>query len=96
VSQHITQQQDQRKETFLRRAISMGELIDFAITIMTAGIMFYTSTQVRMSNLEIRMSNVENSYKDIKESLQRIEQRQAEAKDELNSIKIQLNNKKDR
>lgn len=89
-------EQDQKKEPVLKRAISLGELIGFAITILVSGIMFYTSTQVRMNALELRMTNAEGSFKEIKESLYRIESRQSEAKDELNNIKIQLNNKKDR
>lgn len=86
----------EKKEHPLKRSISVGELIGFALTILAAGIMFYTSTQVRMNALEIRMNNAENSFKEIKESLSRIESSQDETKDELNSIKIQLNNKKDR
>lgn len=74
----------------------MGELVGFAITIFAAGIMFYTSTQVRMNALEIRMNQAEGLSKEIKEALLRIETRQGQARDELNSIRIEINNKKDR
>lgn len=90
------QQGSEKKEMFLRRAISLGELIGFAIVIFSSGIMFYTSTQVRMNALEIRMDQAEGLSREIKDALLRIENRQSQARDELNNIRIEINNKKDR
>jgi len=84
------------RETFLKRGISMGELIGFAITIISVGIMFYTSTQIRLNALEIRMDNAEGQSRTILQQLDRIEDKQDKIKEKINEVEIKVTNKKDK
>ena len=84
------------KEPFLKRGISMGELIGFGVTIVSVGIMFYTSTQVRLNALELRMTVQEGNSNTIIEKLDRIEDKQDKIKEKINEVEVKLSNKMDR
>lgn len=88
--------QEQRKESFLQKGISVGELIGFGFTIIGVLIVSYTSIQVRFNSLEIRMNNVEGQYSKISTQLERIETKQDETKENLHKLENQIINKVDR
>jgi hypothetical protein len=86
----------EEKESFLKRGISMGELIGFAVTIISTGIIFYTSTQVRLNALELRVDMQDKQSKTIIEKLERIEDKQDGIKEKINDVELKLTNKMDR
>lgn len=87
---------ENKKESFLKRGISVGELIGFGMTIIGVLFLNYTSIQVRFNSLEIRMNNVEGQYNKIITQLERIETKQDEAKENLHKLENQIVNKQDR
>lgn len=83
------------KETLFKKGISMGELIGFAITIISTGIIFYTSTQVRLNSLELRINMHEGQSKNIIEKLDRIEGKQDKLKEKISEVEVKLSGKMD-
>jgi len=71
------------KESFLKRGVSLGELIGFAITVIGATVIFYTTVQVRLSALEMRMESSMDFQK-------RVESKLDEIKDDVNRVKIEV------
>lgn len=83
------------KETLFKKGISMDELIGFAITIISTGIIFYTSTQVRLNSLELRINMHEGQSKNIIEKLDRIEGKQDKLKEKISEVEVKLSGKMD-
>ena len=73
----------EQKESFLKRGVSLGELIGFAITVISATVIFYTSVQVRLGALEMRMDSSMDFQK-------RVETKLDEIKDDVNRVKIEV------
>jgi len=73
----------EQKESFLKRGVSLGELIGFAITVIGAAVIFYTSVQVRLGALEMRMDSSMDFQK-------RVETKLDEIKDDVNRVKIEV------
>jgi len=71
------------KESFLKRGVSLGELIGFAITVIGATVIFYTTVQVRLSALEMRMESSMDFQK-------RVESKLDEIKEDVNRVKIEV------
>lgn len=88
------------KEPLLKKSITVGEVLSLAIALLGAGIIFYTTVQIRLSALELRMTKSElesQEYrKDQNKFQERIESKIDGVKDDLNKIKIEVINKKDR
>jgi peptidoglycan hydrolase CwlO-like protein len=87
---------EQKKETFLKRSISVGELIAFGVSVAAFLITTYTSNEVRFNSLELRMNNQENQYNKVSSQLERIESKQDETKESINNLEKELINKQDR
>lgn len=69
--------------------ITMGELIGASIVILGAVLMFWKTTDVRISALEIRMENKEKIDDQISSKLDRLQE-------SINEVKIALQNKEDK
>jgi uncharacterized coiled-coil protein SlyX len=87
---------EQKKETFLKRGVSLGELIGFALTVGGFFIFTYTSNEVRFASLEMRITNQESQYQKVSNQLERIETKQDETKESINNLEKELINKQDR
>jgi hypothetical protein len=83
---------EQRKETFLKKSISVGEVLSLAIALLASGIIFYTTVQVRLSALELRMLRSEQTaseYQKRQEQFQeRIENKIDVIKDKINQVEL--------
>lgn len=69
--------------------VTMGELIGASIVILGAVLMFWKTTDVRISALEIRMENKEKVDDQISNKLDRLQE-------SINEVKIALQNKEDK
>lgn len=69
--------------------ITMGELIGASIVILGAVLMFWKTTDVRISALEIRMENKEKIDDQISSKLDKLQET-------INEVKIALQNKEDK
>ena len=69
--------------------VTMGELIGASIVILGAVLMFWKTTDVRISALEIRMENKEKVDDQISNKLDRLQE-------SINEVKISLQNKEDK
>lgn len=69
--------------------ITMGELIGASIVILGALLMFWKTTDVRISALEIRMQNKEKVDDQISSKLDKLQET-------INEVKIALQNKEDK
>jgi hypothetical protein len=69
--------------------VTMGELIGASIVILGAVLMFWKTTDVRISALEIRMENKEKVDDQISSKLDRLQE-------SINEVKIALQNKEDK
>jgi hypothetical protein len=84
----------QEAKSFLKREISMGELVGVAIMLIGLGITFYNSTSVSVSNHELRIKVLEtllekekaDSRLDKTES--RVEAKEAQRQSEIRYDKI--------
>jgi hypothetical protein len=72
-----------------RMGITMGELMTASIVIISATLMFWKTTDVRISALEIRMENKEKVDDQISNKLDRLQE-------SINEVKIALQNKEDK
>ena len=69
--------------------VTFGELLAVAVVVIGACLMFWKSTDVRLSALEIRMQTKEQSDANISNKLDKLQ-------DGINDVKISLQNKQDR
>lgn len=69
--------------------VTMGELIGASIVILGAVLMFWKTTDVRISALEIRMENKEKVDDQISLKLDKLQE-------SINEVKISLQNKEDK
>lgn len=69
--------------------VTMGELIVASIVILGAVLMFWKTTDVRISALEIRMENKEKFDDQISTKLDKLQE-------SINDVKISLQNKEDK
>lgn len=69
--------------------VTMGELIGASIVILGAVLMFWKTTDVRISALEIRMENKEKFDDQISVKLDKLQE-------SINDVKISLQNKEDK
>lgn len=72
-----------------RFGISMGELLASSLVILAAILMFWKTTDVRISALEIRMENKEKVDDQISAKLDKLQE-------SINEVKITLQNKADK
>lgn len=72
-----------------RLGITHGELIGAAIVIIGALLMFWKTTDVRLSALEIRMNVNDRSGEQINAKLDRLQEG-------INDVKVSLQNKQDK
>ncbi len=83
----------QQKESMLKKSITVGEVLSLAIALLGAGILFYTTVQVRLSALELRMSTSEKSIEVFRvnqvQFQDRIETKLDAIKDDISTIKIE-------
>jgi hypothetical protein len=79
----------ENKQVEKRLGITMGELMTASIVIISAMLMFWKTTDVRISALEIRMSNKEKSDDQISIKLDKLQET-------INEVKISLQNKEDK
>lgn len=90
----------ERKESMLKKSITVGEVLSMAIALVGASIIFYTTVQVRLSALELRMAKSETESGEYRKEQQkfqdRIESKIDGIKDEINTIKVQVTQKKDK
>jgi hypothetical protein len=77
------------KISFVRRTITIGELAAVAITVTTFILTFWISTSTRLSILE-------NQMKDRKDNDQSVSTKIDKLTDNVNDIKIILQNKQDK
>jgi hypothetical protein len=77
------------KQAEKRLGITMGELMTASIVIISATLMFWKTTDVRISALEIRMSNKEKTDDQISIKLDKLQET-------INEVKIALQNKEDK
>jgi len=77
------------KQSEKRLGITMGELMTASIVIISATLMFWKTTDVRISALEIRMSNKEKTDDQISIKLDKLQET-------INEVKIALQNKEDK
>ncbi len=90
----------QQKEPMLKKNISVGEVLGMAIALLGAGIIFYTTVQVRLSALELRMERSEQSNSEYRKN-QEVFQMRLEGKidginEKINGLQIEVTKKKDR
>jgi len=79
----------ENKQVEKRLGITMGELMTASIVIISATLMFWKTTDVRISALEIRMSNKEKTDDQISIKLDKLQE-------SINEVKIALQNKEDK
>lgn len=79
----------ENKQVEKRLAVTMGELMTASIVIVAAILMFWKTTDVRISALEIRMSNKEKVDDQISTKLDKLQE-------SINDVKISLQNKEDK
>ncbi|MEI8111184.1 MAG: hypothetical protein WCH59_09365 [Chitinophagia bacterium] len=72
-----------------RLGINHGELLAASIVIISAILMFWKTTDVRLSALELRMNNKEKTDEQINAKLDKLQ-------DGINEVKIALQNKQDK
>ena len=84
----------------LKRTISLGELIGFALVVITAVASFWISTNVRLTALEIRQASQEKTQEvsNIKfdESFKQLNTKLDALNEGQTSILINMQNKQDR
>jgi hypothetical protein len=73
----------------IRKSITLGELIAVAVVIIGAVLMFWKTTDVRLSALEIRMNEKDKISEQISDKLDRLQ-------DGVNDVKLTLKDKQDR
>ena len=72
-----------------RLGINHGELLAASIVIISAILMFWKTTDVRLSALELRMNNKEKTDEQINAKLDKLQ-------DGINEVKTALQNKQDK
>lgn len=69
--------------------ISYGQLIGAAVVVLSAVLMFWKTTDVRLSALELRMNSQEKTNEQINMKLDKVQEG-------INDVKVTLQNKEDR
>lgn len=72
-----------------RLGITHGELLGAAIVVLAAVLMFWKTTDVRLSALELRMNGTEKTSEVIMQKLDRVQE-------SVNEVHLQLKDKQDR
>jgi peptidoglycan hydrolase CwlO-like protein len=84
----------EQKQPYLKKVITVGEVLGFAITTLAIAISFYTNTTIRLTALEMRMQNSEKDYDQYKKGQQefqnRIEAKLDVIKDDINKVKVEI------
>lgn len=84
------------EQKFMKRTISLGELIGFAIVTFAAILSFYVSTNTRLSALELNQKIQQENTNDTKASFKEIGNKLDRLNEGQNEIKVTLENKQDR
>lgn len=72
-----------------RLGITHGELLGAAIVVLAAVLMFWKTTDVRLSALELRMNGTEKTSEVIMQKLDKVQE-------SVNEVHLQLKDKQDR
>ena len=72
-----------------RKTVSMVELLGISIIILGAVLMFWKTTDIRLTALEIRMNEKEKTDQQISEKLDKLQ-------DGINDVRLTLKDKQDR
>lgn len=72
-----------------RLGITHGELLGVAIVVLAAVLMFWKTTDVRLSALELRMNGTEKTSEAIMQKLDKVQE-------SVNEVHLQLKDKQDR
>lgn len=81
--------QIQAEESKLRRSITLGEVLAIVTIIISASLLFWKNTDIRLSDLELRMSLKERTDQNINEKLDKLQ-------DGINDVRLTLKDKQDR
>jgi len=76
-------------ETTKRIGVSTGELVGACLIVISACLMFWKTTDVRLSALELRMNESDKTNTIINSKLDKLQ-------DGINDVKVSLQNKADR
>ncbi len=80
---------EQLQQTKEKRTVSIVELIGIAVIILGSVLMFWKTTDIRLSALEIRMNQKEQTDKQISDKLDKLQ-------DGINDVRLTLKDKQDR
>jgi hypothetical protein len=80
---------ENNEESQVRKSITFGELIAVTVVIIGAVLMFWKTTDIRLSALEIRMNEKDKINEQISDKLDRLQ-------DGVNDVKLTLKDKQDR
>lgn len=80
---------EQLIESKERRTVTYTELLGIAVIILGAVLMFWKTTDVRLSALEIRMNGTEQVNKQVVDKLDKVQEG-------INDVKLTLKDKQDR
>lgn len=83
-------------QNIIKRQVTVGELLGFAILVFGAILSFYVSTNTRLSALEINQRFQQENASDTKAAFKEIGGKLNELSKGQNEIKITLQNKQDR
>ena len=72
-----------------RKSVSIVELLGIAVLIIGAVLMFWKTTDIRLSALEIRMNEKERTDQQINDKLDKLQ-------DGINDVRLTLKDKQDR
>lgn len=79
----------EKRENWLKSGITIGELLAASLVVAAAVLMFWKTTDIRLSALEIRMNEKEKMDQKINEKLDKLQ-------DGVNDVRLTLKDKQDR
>ena len=80
---------EQLQEAKEKRTVSIIELLGIAVLILGSVLMFWKTTDIRLSALEIRMNEKERTDQQINDKLDKLQ-------DGINDVRLTLKDKQDR
>jgi hypothetical protein len=83
-------------ETKEKKSITLGQAIGVLVSIIASCILFYTSTQVRISSLEYRMGEKERVDVDYHNQLEKINTKLDRMGEQMFDIKVEVMKKADK
>ena len=79
----------EKRENWLKSGITIGELLAASLVVAASVLMFWKTTDIRLSALEIRMNEKEKMDQKINEKLDKLQ-------DGVNDVRLTLKDKQDR